>query len=149
MVEVGAFDLPPGKVKITSRARGVHRAVYERLRDIVDEGKVDRESWGKLRAIATFRLDQGEKGKASELKSNLTKRFGTDATFAGFRFVVCRNMDATEEYLAVIYQPDRIVPGRFEARQRDQRAKYEARYARQKARAVSGKVGEEGGDGER
>lgn len=128
------FDLPPGKVKITSRARGVHRQIYERLRDIVNEGRDDPTSLGKLRAIATFNLETGEKGKASELKSNLTKRFGTDATFCGFRFVICRNMDGTEEYLAVVYEPHKIVAGRYEAREADRRRKYEERYARKKER---------------
>jgi len=133
-MDVDIRDLNPRQVTVISKSRGTMKQVHERLRDIVDEGHRNPSTLGKLRAVVTFNLDQGEKGKASKLKSNLTKRYGTNATYAGFRFVIVRSAEGDEEYLAVIYEPKKIVPGKFERREAERKRKYEERYARKKRR---------------
>ena len=114
-MEIELRDLHPAEIKVRSRTWGAHRQLYEKLRDIVN----DPESPGKIKAIATFNIDPAagisEKGKAATLRGNICRVFGTTPDIAGFKFLVVRNLQQTEEYLAVIYQPDRIVRGAYEA----------------------------------
>ena len=122
-VEIGIRELHPAEIKVRSRTWGAHRAIYEKLRDIVN----DPESPGKIKAIATFNIDPArgisEKGKAATLRGNICRVFGTTPEVAGFKFLVVRNIQQTEEYLAVIYQPDKLVEGAYQAHLERQKTK--------------------------
>lgn len=111
-MHVGLLDLSKSEVRITSRARGVTKRVYNLLREISS----DSSKHGKLQGLVTFTLTNDiftEKGKAAQMAVEMRRMFGNEKV-AGFKFFVSRAEDDSEEYLSVVYRPGWIVPGEWE-----------------------------------
>lgn len=125
-------------IRVTSRLS--YRAIHELLREIVETPAWHRH----LKILVTFQLTNDfrtEKGKAAEVRGNMVRKYGKDSTVAGFRFVVGRNREQSEEYLGVVFDPRRVVPGKWEAHKEHQREKSRrAHQRRMKERQAKGEV---------
>jgi hypothetical protein len=132
-MDVGLRDLPPQHTKITSRAQRPLRLISKLLGEIVNDPSRHR----KLQCLATFQLTNdclSEKGQASKLKAQVIRKYGAMPEICGLSFYVARNTEETEEYLAAVYDPRRIVPGRWEEHEREMRRRETAKYERWKER---------------
>lgn len=115
------------------------RAQTTELHQTIGRIKENEAYHGKLLKIATFVLPD-EQGKAHGQKQNMVNFYGNTAEIDGLTFSVARSVDNSEEYLGVVYSPEDIVDGAWDAWQEEKAAKAVAAKERKEQRDVEAQL---------
>jgi hypothetical protein len=101
------------------------------------------EYWGHFRKLDEFKVSDGV-GKAASARQSLVNKYGAEPAVAGFTFKTVRSVDGSLDFLAVMFEEDKIVEGAWEAfhEERAMKAAEVAEKAREKKAAA--KVAAEG-----
>jgi hypothetical protein len=71
------------------------------------------EFWGHFRKLDEFAVADGV-GKAASARQSLVNKYGTEPAVGGFTFKTVRSVDGTMDFLAAMFEEDKIVTGEWE-----------------------------------
>lgn len=81
--------------------------------DDLEEIAYKPEFWGHFRKLDEFAVADGV-GKATSARQSLVNKYGTEPAVGGFTFKTVRSVDGTMDFLAAMFEEDKIVTGEWE-----------------------------------